>query len=191
MSWSGAAAWLRFVSATIAGFCAIWCFAMAAVFLWLLTEDVARDRAIEAGFRSGDSFARAFRARHGRLPQHDEMHAWTRARNFPAEYSDMYLSADSCGDESFRKGDADEYILVVWRGERFECFASPSGATTLAPTIAEGLADRSDMLAYLAALGAALGWLSWRLDPAVWKMRGRGDRGGGSEGEAGSPLSRG
>jgi hypothetical protein len=173
------AARLRSLSATVAGFFAVWCFAMAAVFLWLLPEDVARSQAIEAGFRSGDSFARAFRARHGRPPHQDEMRAWTRARNFPAEYSDMYLGEDACGDESFRKGDTDEYILVVWRGEWFECFASPSGATTLRTSVAEHLADRSAILAFLAAFGAALGWLSWRIDPGVWKMRGGGARGGG------------
>lgn len=91
----------------------------------MLPSQAAKDRAYYQQFKT----AAAYIDKHGKLPT-NEMGGWQNA----GDAGLMILSSpeipDDC-DPSFRKASTDRLILSFWRGEWTECYAYPSGRTTL------------------------------------------------------------
>ena len=100
--------------------------------------------------------------RTGELPTDEALQAWASKRGLTVALS---LSTAPLGClKDFQKPINDSFIVGYWAGEWSECYASPSGATTLRPTVASLLASGLgwDIAVYL-LIGLILGWAAWLL----------------------------
>jgi hypothetical protein len=80
-------------------------------------------------------------------------------------------------DGGFRKEPGDLFVLGFWRGEWTECFAYPSGRTTLPMSVWSYLGSGLgvDWGIYF-LLAAGLGWAAWRIMPTRFTITGPGVR---------------
>ena len=113
-----------------------------------LPEQAAEDRAYYERFKAAASYL----DQHGRLP------------------SDLTVTTEpalDC-DPSFTKVESDRFVLSFWRGEWSECYAHPSGRTTLPLTVSGYLRNGLGLqLAIYWLIAIAAGWGAFRL----WKGR--------------------
>jgi hypothetical protein len=126
----------------------------------MLPSQAAKDRAYYQQFKT----AAAYIDENGKLPANE-----LGGRRNTGDASLLIRSSpeipDDC-DPSFKKAPADRLILSFWRGEWTECYAYPSGRTTLP------MSTRAYLLSGL-GLNLAIYWLlaasaacgAWRLRP--------------------------
>ena len=82
----------------------------------------------------------------------------------------FFLTPSSEGScEGFTTGQADRFVLSLWRGDWFECFAYPSGRTTLSLSWWDQLRGFGPQLAVLCLLATLALWTMARL----WKASSR------------------
>lgn len=104
----------------------------------------------------------AYVERSGKLPPDGALQAWAAERGLTVAPS---LSTAPLGClNNFQKPRNDSFMVGFWAGEWSECYASPSGTTTLRPTVTSLLGSGlgRDIATYL-LLGLAMGWAAWRL----------------------------
>ena len=149
--------------------------------LYALGPDVAEttvehNRQLEKTFQDAARFVAAYQSQHGQLPSRRVFDTWAAAHP-PAPYTSpngMRLQLDSFPDEAIKKfgvAPPNAFLLVLWRGEWFEYYASwakrsslefePSKYYALGSKYADGLVV---ILAAVAIL--AIGWRLWpRISP--------------------------
>lgn len=124
-----------------------------------LPEQAARERAYYQQFMA----AAAYLDRHGRFPvQKPEGARFWRGDNWI--FAGRSTPPD-CGP-TLRKAPGDRLILSFWRGEWTECYAHPSGHTTLLISVQAHLRSGGALAVvsfWLIAIGAA--WGAFRLRP--------------------------
>ena len=98
-------------------------------------QTIEHSRAIEKSFQSASQYVVSFREQHGHLPTAQEFEAWT--NTFPSKPynpNGMWLQVDSFPEESLNKFGAapnGSFLLVYWRGEWAEYYASWVNQTSL------------------------------------------------------------
>ena len=132
--------------------------------LLMLPAQAAKDRAYYEQFR----IASAFIDRSGKLPAGKALQGLERETPGLAIWSSLTITPTApldC-DPSFRKAPTDRLILTFWRGELWECYAYPSGRTTLPMSVAAYLFSGLgiDLLIYWIN-GAGAAWAAIRLRP--------------------------
>ena len=125
----------------------------------MLPSQAADDRAYYQQFRQ----AAAYVDSNGHLPTEAEL----RRRNVYLDgvtiWSSLAIMPQGC-DADFSGAKSDRFVLGFWRGEWFECYAHPSGRTTLPMSVAAYLASGLGYnlaIYWLIAIGA--GWGAIRL----------------------------
>lgn len=143
---AGAAAWACRRRLTVRGVLrgvalVVWLTAIsiaALVAIFLLGRDssiaysIAKSRSIEASFDEGARFVESFRQEHAHLPSRDEFDEWWSAMHKNNHL--LWIEAPPQSAEALAKlgpPSADGYLLVCWRGEWAEYFASWSKSSTL------------------------------------------------------------
>ena len=127
---------------------------------FMLPSQAAKDRAYYQHFKA----AAAYIDKNGRLPA-SEPGGWRDAGGTGPLIQSSLEIPDDC-DPSFKKTPADRVILSFWRGEWTECYAYPSGRTTLPMSVRAYLLSGLGInlvIYWLLALGAA--WGAIRLRP--------------------------
>ncbi|RYE95359.1 MAG: hypothetical protein EOO77_43000 [Oxalobacteraceae bacterium] len=128
---------------------------------FMLRAQAAQDRAYYQQFRD----ASAYVERHGKLPSDDAIRRIEDAATRPSIWSSLNTTPLDC-DPSFKKALNDRLVLSFWRGEWSECYAYPSGRTTLPMSVPAYLRAGLGidlMIYWLVAAGAA--WGAIRLRP--------------------------
>jgi hypothetical protein len=92
----------------------------------MLPAQAAKDRAYYEQFRA----AAAYIDRNRKLPGKEALRRFEGATTGPSIWSSLNTTPFDC-DSSFRKAATDRLVLSFWRGEWSECYAYPSGQTTL------------------------------------------------------------
>jgi hypothetical protein len=126
----------------------------------MLSSQAAEDRAYYQHFKA----AAAHIDKYGQLPM-SELGGWReKVGDGPLIRSSTEIAVDC--DPAFKKSPADRLILSFWRGEWTECYAYPSGSTTLPMSVQAYLLSGLGMnlvVYWLLAAGAA--WGAIRLRP--------------------------
>lgn len=126
-----------------------------------LPAQAADDRAYYNQFRA----AAAYIDRSRKLPAGDELRRLESATTGPSIWASLTTTSLGC-DPSFSKAPADRLILSFWRGEWSECYAHPSGRTTLPRSVRAYLLSGLGVdfaIYWLIAVSAA--WGAIRLRP--------------------------
>lgn len=126
----------------------------------MLPSQAAKDRAYYQQFKA----AAAYIEKNGKLPA-TELGGWRNTGDAGLPIRSSPQIPDDC-DPSFKKAPADRLILSFWRGEWRECYAYPSGRTTLPMSVQAYLLSGVGMnvvIYWLLAAGAA--WGAIRLRP--------------------------
>lgn len=115
--------------------------------LLLLPAQAATDRAYYEQFKS----AATYTMKNGKVPAGDALRRLEAATAGLSIWSSLTTTPLDC-DPSFTKAPTDRLVLSFWRGEWSECYAYPSGRTTLPMSVRAYL---------LSGLGVDLGiyWL--------------------------------
>ena len=93
--------------------------------LTMLPDQAARDRVYYRAFSEAAELAEKHARDNGELPDSAALRRLTGDGAFSISSS----ADDACG--GFEKAEDDRFVLTWWRGEWNECFAYPSGETTL------------------------------------------------------------
>jgi hypothetical protein len=140
---------------------------LLAIFLpFSIGDQIAKDRAYDQQFRRAAAYAGAYAGRTGgRFPSDDSLRALGGDVDHRAIWQTLRIAKTGC--PGLADDPADQFVLTFQRDEEEECFAYPSGASTLPMTF--GNYVRSGwgvlwlglvLLALLSAVGAR--WLSSR-----------------------------
>ena len=92
----------------------------------MLPAQAAKDRAYYEQFKT----AAAYAVKNGKMPAGAAPEQLESATSGPSIWSSRTTTPLDCGP-SFRKAPTDRFVLSIWRGEWSECYAYPSGRTTL------------------------------------------------------------
>lgn len=126
----------------------------------MLPSQAAKDRAYYQQFKA----AAAYIDKNGQLSE-SEPGGWRNiAGDGPLIRSSFDIPEDC--DPSFNKAPADKRVLSFWRGEWTECYAYPSGRTTLPMSVKAYLLSGVGInLVVYWLVAAAAGWGAFRLRP--------------------------
>ena len=128
---------------------------------FMLSAQAATDRVYYEQFKT----AAAYVSRNGNLPVDQALRKLQNTTNGPSIWSSLSTTPFDC-DPSFKKAAADQLILSFWRGEWSECYAYPSGRTTLPMSVRGYLLSGLGVnlvIYWFIAIGAA--WGAIRLRP--------------------------
>jgi len=101
------------------------------------TREAETDAANLRDFRRAEKIVLDFQARNGRLPKDDELQAAAGQIRFEMFWNKLLrikptpLRGCDENDDLFGPERNDHFVLLIWRGEHDDCYASPSGKTTL------------------------------------------------------------
>jgi len=95
--------------------------------LLMLPTQAAKDRVYYQQF----SVAAAYLSKNGKLPADETLRRMENATITPSIWSSLGTGTPLDCDPSFKEAPGDRLILSFWRGEWSECYAYPSGRTTL------------------------------------------------------------
>ena len=96
--------------------------------LTMLPGQAARDRVLYQNFSEAAELAEQHARKNGELPDSDALRRLTG----DGENTAFFIRASADGAcEGFEKAEDDRFVLIRWRGDWNECFAYPSGETTL------------------------------------------------------------
>lgn len=104
-----------------------------------LASQARQDRAYYKQFQRVSAYTAAFAGQHGHLPPEATI---AKAIILSPPMDELYAlppKAPSICDRTFQVAPGDRLVLWFWRGEWAECFAYPSGRTTLPMTFASYL----------------------------------------------------
>ena len=125
-----------------------------------LPEQAAADRAYYQAFRA----TAAQVDKHGRLIDND-VYGWRNPDGVGPVIQSSAMVPGDCGP-AFDKAPSDRLILSSWRGEWTECYAYPSGRTTLPMRVSAYLLSGMGVsIAICWLLAAAAAWGAFRLRP--------------------------
>jgi hypothetical protein len=135
---------------------------LAFAFPFLLVEQARKDAHRLSELRSVQSYLDKSLSSRGSLPADDQTRRWAEGQRLELA-SSVSTTPQGCLN-SFAKAPQDRYVVGFWAGEWSECISSPSGATTLRPSVFGLLTSGLwiDLILYL-ALGVGLGWVAWIL----------------------------
>lgn len=128
-----------------------------------LVQQAAQDRAYLAGFERAAAYASAYQRQHRQLPDDLALRQWA-SRQPGAFDSSLSIAATGCEEEGFAADKRDGFVLSFWRGEWSECYAAPSGRTTMGMSLAGylyGGLGAQVLVSFL--LGLLLAWAAWRI----------------------------
>jgi hypothetical protein len=129
-----------------------------------LQSQAARDRVYYAQFREAAVFAASYANSHGgKMPSDEELQRLGNPSDGESIWATLSSSGGECTDD-FRQSPNDRFTLWFWRGEWGECYAYPSGRTTLAMSLLGYL--RSGLGAQLAVcliVGIAAAGITFKL----------------------------
>lgn len=131
----------------------------------MLPAQAARDRAYYETFKAAADSIRA----NGRLPAEEVLRRTQTLQSYPFIRSSLTIPSDC--DRSFKTAPGDRLVLSFWRGEWTECYAHPSGRTTLPMSVRAYLLSGvgANLVVYwLLAAGAA--WCAFRLYYGRWRL---------------------
>lgn len=132
----------------------------------MLSAQAAEDRVYYQQFRA----AAAYLNKNGKLPADEMLRRMENATIAPSIWSSLGTSTPLDCDSSFKEAPGDRLILSFWRGEWSECYAYPSGRTTLPMSVRTYLLQGLGVqLAIYWLIAAAAIWGAIRFRP---KMRG-------------------
>jgi hypothetical protein len=118
------------LAAAAAGAVAILFFLLAATLPFQLQEQALEDRAYYQQFRQAAAYAERYASLNkGRIPD-DVLQGPGDRSDAKGIWASLSLHGSNCGAD-FRHEPADRFTLSFWRGEWHECFAHPSGKTSL------------------------------------------------------------
>lgn len=96
-----------------------------------LKRQAEKDRIYYQQFRQAATYAAAYARQHkGLFPSDEELQALGDTSNALGIWASLSASGGEC-DGGFKQDPTDQFTLWFWRGEWGECFAYPSGKTTL------------------------------------------------------------
>lgn len=152
--------WMRMIFCLLLGLIAVFFAFVGGTMPLMLPSQAAKDRAYYQQFKA----AAAYVAKNGQLPA-SELGGWRNTGDAgPLIQSSLKIPGDCAS--SFKKAPADSLILSFWRGEWTECYAYPSGRTTLPMSVQAYLLSGLGInlvIYWLLAAGAA--WGAIRLRP--------------------------
>jgi hypothetical protein len=125
-----------------------------------LSAQAADDRAYYNQFK----FAAAYTVRNGRPPAGQVLRELQSATTGPSIWASLTTTPLDC-DPSFKEAPADRFVLSFWRGEWSECYAYPSGRTTLPMSVRAYLLSGLGVdlaMHWLVAISAAWGAVRFR-----------------------------
>lgn len=141
---------------------------------FFLREDVEENREIVSTFEAAAAYAHAHQAARGRLPTGDELRRWGEGQELGWSASSLSIGGEGCGQEGFVAAPGDRFVLSVWRGEWFECFASPSGRHSLPMSVGAYLTvSGGDVAALLPRAGTRSGLGRPDCGPHTARLRSR------------------
>ena len=150
---------MRVIFCILLGFIAVFFAIIGAAVPLMLPSQAAKDRAYYQQFRT----AAAYIGKNGQLPEND-LGGWRNTGGAGPLIQSSSKIPEDC-DPSFKKAPADTVILSFWRGEWTECYAYPSGRTTLPMSVQAYLLSGTGMnlaIDWLLAAGAAWGAIRLR-----------------------------
>jgi hypothetical protein len=150
---------MRIVFCLLLGLVAVFFALIGGTMPLLLPSQAAEDRAYYQQFK----VAAAYIDNNGQLPA-TEPGGWRDKRDVGPLIRSSAEIAKDC-DPSFKKAPSDRLILSFWRGEWTECYAYPSGRTTLPMSVQAYLLSGVGMnlvIYWLLAAGAAWGAIGLR-----------------------------
>lgn len=130
----------------------------------LLRQQVAEDRVHLAEFERAAAYAEAYRQQHRQLPDDLTLRRWAESQRPGGFASSLSIAATGCTEEGFAVDKRDSFVLSAWRGEWSECYAAPSGRTTMPLSVAGYLRTwlGAQLLVSL-LLGLCLAYGAWRI----------------------------
>lgn len=152
---------MRMISCLVLGLIAAVFALVGTTMPFTLHAQAAKDRVYYEQFRAGAAYI----DRNRTLPAGETLRGLESATKRPSIWSSLTTAPLDC-DPSFKKATADRLILSFWRGEWSECYAYPSGRTTLPMSVRAYLLSGLgvDLAVYWCiAIGAA--WGAIRLRP--------------------------
>ncbi|WP_298172323.1 hypothetical protein [Novosphingobium sp.] len=122
-----------------------------------------------ADLKSAAIFANSFRARIGTNPPDDAMRRWAATEGRSDVAASIGIDGDQSGnvfrvgcaqETSFHPAATDRFVLSYWNGDFFDCFAYPSGRTTLLTSWQSVMSDGGGWSAMMtfAGLSASFGF---------------------------------
>ncbi|MES2989391.1 MAG: hypothetical protein V4808_15940 [Pseudomonadota bacterium] len=126
---------------------------------FLLPGQAAKDRQALTQLKVAAEYAMRFEAANRRLPDSEQLQAWAKAQGI--DMQSISTSPLGCLND-FMKPRDDAVLVGYWAGEWAECYAAPSGATTLAPSVwALLMSGLALTLASYLAIGLLAGLAAW------------------------------
>ena len=129
---------------------------------FMLPAQAAKDRVYYEQFQRAAAHVR----RTGQLPAGQTLRHFEATTNGPSIWSSLTTTPLDC-DPSFAKVRSDRFVLSFWRGEWSECYAYPSGRTTLPMSVKAYLLSGVGLnLAVYWLIAIAAAWGALRLHRA-------------------------
>lgn len=123
---------------------------------------VEKDKAYYREFQRVSALVADYESENGRLPDQDAFSRFASGTDMFGPFKSP-AGRDRC--DGFKEADSDRFVLKSWRGDWFECFAYPSGRSTIAVSAKEITVGWGSQLATGAALCIAGFWAAlvlWR-----------------------------
>jgi hypothetical protein len=101
------------------------------------TRSLNVERMVLQDFQRTEKFVQGYQARQKHLPSDADLDAWVKQAPLDYTREDGFLHIRPspihfCNEkDTFGSAPGDDFVLLVWRGEIFDCYASPSGKNTL------------------------------------------------------------
>jgi hypothetical protein len=150
---------VRLVAAAILCLVSIVLFFAGIAIPLMLPSQVAENRIYFQQFEKAAAYVNS----HGKLPDKDVLAAWAEQVGSGSIWNSLVDQAFNC-DPGFAKAPSDRFVLSFWRGEWSECYAYPSGKTTMPMSVGGYLWSGLGVdIAIYWAIAIASGWGAWRL----------------------------
>ena len=107
-------------------------------------------------FRQTSSFVSGLDNETGKLPTDEKLQSWAQRQRLGNFAYSVRVDRLKCGDHGFATAKTDRFVLSFWEGESFECYAAPSGTTSIHPRIYTYLVSTPGLFAVLSVVLAAL-----------------------------------
>lgn len=102
------------------------------------TSGVDFERTVLLDFKQAETFVQNYQTRQNHLPSNDDLDAWIEHTSLDsARIGGLMVIRPApirfCTEKNdqFESVPGDRFVLSIWRGEFYDCYASPSGKNTL------------------------------------------------------------